>query len=216
MPRHRREPANGNTQKKTSSPNWLADASLHATMVLIGERSKGEGEAGYHDVVGDLVGEPLDEGDEGGVVGGEALEAAELGAAVGDGLGNPRHGPPRLLRREHRAQRRRRPLPRRRSHRRRVAAALLRLLCPPTPHAKNPKPKRAAFGPSHLGPRRGSMGRAKARRPVGRLVLGPAPQPIPSRGLGFSNYSLRILIYEVIEFLTNVLPFVLFKICVKI
>ena len=70
-----------------------------------------------HDFVGELVGEPLDEGDEGSVVGEEALYARELGAAVGDGLGHTGHGPPRVIRREHGAQRRRRPLLRR-SHRR--------------------------------------------------------------------------------------------------
>ena len=51
-----------------------------------------------HDFVGELVGEPLDEGDEGGVVGEEALYARELGAAVGDGLGHAGHGPPRIIR----------------------------------------------------------------------------------------------------------------------
>lgn len=69
-----------------------------------------------HDLVGELVGEALDEVDEGGVVGEEALDAREVGAAVGDGLGHAGHGPPRLLRRERGGQRRRRPLPRR-SHR---------------------------------------------------------------------------------------------------
>jgi hypothetical protein len=52
----------------------------------------------YHDFVREFIGEPVDEGDEGGVVGDEALEASELGAAVRHGLDYPRHGPFRLLR----------------------------------------------------------------------------------------------------------------------
>ena len=64
----------------------------------------------------EFVGEPVDVGDEGRVVGDEALEAPELSAAASDGLGYPRHSPLRLLRREYGTQRRRRPLPRR-SHR---------------------------------------------------------------------------------------------------
>jgi hypothetical protein len=63
--------------------------------------------------VGDFVGEPFDKGDEGGVVINEALEAPELGSAIGDGLIHPRHGLLGLLGREDGAQRRRRPLPRR-------------------------------------------------------------------------------------------------------
>lgn len=97
-----------------------------------------KGEQGYHDFVGELVGEPLDEGDEGGVVGEEALYAAELGAAVGDGLGHPRHGPPRLLLREHGAQRRRRPLFRHG----RCCRALLPVLALASPSPKSkPKPQ---------------------------------------------------------------------------
>jgi hypothetical protein len=63
--------------------------------------------------VGDFVGEPFDKGDEGGVVSNEALEAPELGSAIGDGLIHPRHGLLGLLGREDGAQRRRRSLPRR-------------------------------------------------------------------------------------------------------
>lgn len=70
----------------------------------------------------EFVGEPVDEGYEGRVIGDEALEAPELGAAASDGLGHPRHGPLRLLRREYGAQRRRRPLPRR-SHRSPLSAS---------------------------------------------------------------------------------------------
>jgi len=80
--------------------------------------------------VREFVWEPVDEGDEGRVVGDEALEAPELGAAASDGLGYPRHGPLRLLRREYGAQRRRRPLPRR-SH------------CSPLPHLPTRKPATA-------------------------------------------------------------------------
>ena len=98
-------------------------------------REKGGAPKGDHDLVGELVGEALDEVDEGGVVGEEALDAREVGAAVGDGLGDVGHGPPRLLRRERGGQRRRRPLPRR-CHRRRCRV----LLCSPPILPTKPKP----------------------------------------------------------------------------